>query len=94
MTRRNIKVVQPGLVYVIEWDGGNGEPPEEPQDLDDPMLDQRERRRLRRDKKRAEKEKDILGEGSGVDADGNQTGTIYVASVTFLIDFRGILGMT
>lgn len=81
MTKRNVKVIQPGLVYVIEWDAGGGLNRVESPDLDDPMLDEREKRRLRRDKKRAEKEKDILGEssGSGVDSDGAHVGTIYVA---------------
>jgi OTU domain-containing protein 3 len=81
MTRRNVKVIQPGLVYVIEWDAGNGGFPTESPDPEDPMLGEREKRRLRRDKVRAEKGKEVLedNQGSGVDADGAQIGTIYVA---------------
>lgn len=82
MMQRNIKVVQPGLVYVIEWDAGGAERPKEP-DADDPMLDERERRRLQRDLRRAEKEREVFcGSGSGMDANGAQYGTIYVASVS------------
>jgi OTU domain-containing protein 3 len=81
MAQRDVKVIQPGLVYVIEWNNASNEPQAESPDPDDPMLDEREKRRVRRDKKRAEKEKDILGEGSGssVDSAGSQVGTIYVA---------------
>jgi hypothetical protein len=79
MTQRNIKVVQPGLVYVIEWDAGGGDHHNQP-DPDDPMLDERERRRLQRDLRRAEKEREVFGGScSGVDANGAQFGTIYVA---------------
>lgn len=60
MTRRNIKVIQPGLVYVIEWYAG-GEPdtaPNSPQSLafnlprtlDSPNSSEREKRRAKRAK--------------------------------------------
>ena len=71
MTRRNVKVIQPGLVYVIEWDAG-GDPAQEtpshspvqpPANLptplvdldDDPSLSGREKRRAKRDAKRNDK---------------------------------------
>jgi OTU domain-containing protein 3 len=84
--QRNVKVIQPGLVYVIEWDAGGsgsgsssrGSPPPLPTVADDdPMLDDREKRKLRRDKKRADKEKAILE--SGGQSSTSSGDTIYVA---------------
>ncbi|EPQ55723.1 cysteine proteinase [Gloeophyllum trabeum ATCC 11539] len=67
MTKRDVKVVQPGLVYVIEWAaGGDFDEPAQPSSgpssepdtsVDDPALDARERRRLLREKKREAKER-------------------------------------
>ena len=64
MTKRNVKVVQPGLVYVIQWDaGGDSAPDRSPSpapsasssaphaagaDDDEKPLTRRERRRLER----------------------------------------------
>ncbi|KAH7906935.1 hypothetical protein BJ138DRAFT_1117131 [Hygrophoropsis aurantiaca] len=45
--RRNVKVIQPGLVYVIEWAAG-GDFDRPASNCEDDMLDERERRRLRR----------------------------------------------
>ena len=68
MTKRNVKVIQPGLVYVIEWDAGG--------DLgdDDSGVDDRERRRRGRDKRRDTED----AEPSAA------TGTAYVAYVSLL----------
>ena len=61
-TRRDVKVIQPGLVYVIEWFAGwdpseiaatSGPSLEEPSS----PVDSREKRRLKRDKVRADQEK-------------------------------------
>ncbi|KAH9856199.1 hypothetical protein C2E23DRAFT_507100 [Lenzites betulinus] len=48
MTKRNVKVIQPGLVYVIQWDAG-GDPAEEPSSPvhDTPADGQRRSRRGR-----------------------------------------------
>ncbi|KAG8215479.1 hypothetical protein J3R82DRAFT_9110 [Butyriboletus roseoflavus] len=43
--RRNVKVIQPGLVYVIEWDAGGDSPATQ---VDSRLIDVRERRRLRK----------------------------------------------
>ncbi|KAI0790173.1 hypothetical protein BC629DRAFT_1512085 [Irpex lacteus] len=60
MTKRNVKVVQPGLVYVIEWDAGGEDEPEEEKAQTQPTvageeddthtLKRRERKRLEREK--------------------------------------------
>ncbi|OSX56646.1 hypothetical protein POSPLADRAFT_1076531 [Postia placenta MAD-698-R-SB12] len=66
MTRRNVKVIQPGLVYVIEWAAGGDlaadvpTTPSAPSTSvapDESNLNEREKRRAARDRKRAEKEK-------------------------------------
>ncbi|TFK47181.1 hypothetical protein OE88DRAFT_1811362 [Heliocybe sulcata] len=69
MTKRDVKVVQPGLVYVIEWAAGGDSaspsqtpsepgPSSEPEALiDESSLDSRERRRLAREKKREARER-------------------------------------
>lgn len=60
LNRRDVKVMQPGLVYVIEWAAG-WDPPEAltlpPPSVDESQLDEREKRRLRRDRWRSEQEK-------------------------------------
>ena len=78
-------MIQPGLVYVIEWNAGgdiHNSPPASPIIKDDPMLDEREKRRMRRDKRRAEKEKAILQSFEDGD-DKDDSETIYVAFVIF-----------
>ncbi|KAI0776663.1 hypothetical protein BD413DRAFT_468724 [Trametes elegans] len=81
MTKRNVKVIQPGLVYVIEWDAGGDfadeAQPESTTLADAPIstLDSREKRRQRRERMRST---------SGTNpADGSELpttqGTIYVA---------------
>ena len=51
-TQRNIKVIQPGLVYVIEWNAG-GDPDDFKKDdnhADNTPADARERRKQRRER--------------------------------------------
>ena len=67
MTKRNVKVVQPGLVYVIEW--ASGTDPSSPTFPSSPTSD----RRLRSDDKRAS-----TSSYSFDDEDGERS-TVYVA---------------
>jgi OTU domain-containing protein 3 len=84
--RRNVKVIQPGLVYVIEWAAGGDLSPTRskhadlPGPEDDSKLDEREKRRMRRDQKRAEKERTEL---SKTDSDSSVE-VVYVALVAAL----------
>ncbi|KAL6308780.1 hypothetical protein BKA93DRAFT_761750 [Sparassis latifolia] len=67
MTRRDVKVIQPGLVYVIEWATSGGDlvadrpstpsPSSSTSTPDDPALNDREKRRLMRERRRSEMEK-------------------------------------
>lgn len=76
MTKRNVKVIQPGLVYVIEWDAGGDLGDSSAQGDDDPNLDDREKRRLRRERRRSE-------QAAVDDAEPSMTtGTVYVAYVS------------
>ena len=68
MTKRNVKVVQPGLVYVIEW--ASGTDPSSPTFPSSPTSD----RRLRSDDKRAS----TSSSHSFDDEDGERS-TVYVA---------------
>ncbi|KAI0751989.1 hypothetical protein C8Q74DRAFT_1211507 [Fomes fomentarius] len=74
MSKRNVKVIQPGLVYVIEWDAGGdfGDSSATP-DIDS-TLDDREQRRQRRERRRSEAEK-----SAAEDEPSMTTGTVYVA---------------
>ncbi|KAI0706013.1 hypothetical protein C8T65DRAFT_234108 [Cerioporus squamosus] len=74
MTKRNVKVIQPGLVYVIEWAaGGDFDEASEAQN-DDSNTDDREKRRQRRERRRSE------AEMSAEDTEpSTATGTVYVA---------------
>ncbi|KAJ6620423.1 hypothetical protein B0H10DRAFT_1077302 [Mycena sp. CBHHK59/15] len=86
LTRRNVKVIQPGLVYVIEWAAGSSgaadSPPPSPTHAThahDDSLDERERRRLRRDR-RKDKDKDKERPTEVIDVDAEEAAdTIYVA---------------
>ncbi|KAF8512799.1 hypothetical protein JB92DRAFT_2926390 [Gautieria morchelliformis] len=75
LKRRNVKVIQPGLVYIIEWDCGWGAdsppPPVQEEPIDETGLNEREKRRLRRDRKKLEKEKEAEA--------AERSGTVYVA---------------
>ena len=99
LTKRNIKVVQPGLVYVIQCESPKTslvptsiikqEEDEQPMDLDG--FNDRERRRIRREKRRAD---DVEEEGEpldGGDEDGTSGPTIYVASVNISIHITSMV---
>ncbi|KAJ8480833.1 hypothetical protein ONZ51_g6404 [Trametes cubensis] len=80
MTKRNVKVIQPGLVYVIEWDAG-GDFADEPAQADssapadDPTADSRQKRRQRRERLRSASDKTVTD-----DTEPSTTqGTVYVA---------------
>lgn len=83
LTQRNVKVVQPGLVYVIEWAAGGDAPisaHSRTSTEHDSSLDEREQRRLRRDSKRADRRQvdDIDGDDNEKYADPS-AGAVYVA---------------
>ena len=92
LKRRNVKVIQPGLVYVIEWMGG-GEPsspkvshsPGPPVAVEDPSLSERERRKLRREKRKEQREKSSKAMISSDDESDDESDfdTVYVAYVVF-----------
>ncbi|KAI0655672.1 hypothetical protein C8Q70DRAFT_409354 [Cubamyces menziesii] len=80
MTKRNVKVIQPGLVYVIEWDAG-GDFADEPAQADssapadDLTADSRQKRRQRRERLRSASDKTVTD-----DTEPSTTqGTVYVA---------------
>jgi OTU domain-containing protein 3 len=83
LNRRDVKVMQPGLVYVIEWAAGwdpsDFTSPSSLPSLDGSQLDEREKRRLRREKRRSEQDKFISSN------DASQQWPVYVAYVSFLI---------
>ncbi|KAF8521101.1 hypothetical protein BU17DRAFT_88368 [Hysterangium stoloniferum] len=74
LKRRNVKVIQPGLVYVIEWSCGwtsDMNPPVVEAAIDESTLNERDRRRLRRDKVKLEKQ--------DVAETPEESGAVYVA---------------
>ncbi|EJF55904.1 cysteine proteinase [Dichomitus squalens] len=75
MTKRNVKVIQPGLVYVIEWNAGGDFGDSSVQGDDDLNLDDREKRRQRRERRRSELEQAATDDGDPSTA----MGTVYVA---------------
>ncbi|KAF8312335.1 cysteine proteinase [Clavulina sp. PMI_390] len=81
--RKNVKVIQPGLVYVIEWDAGAAFPASPSAELAEirPASpdDEREKRRSKRDKRRTSLDDQHDGEG-GAPSIGN---TVYIASVVY-----------
>jgi OTU domain-containing protein 3 len=84
LTRRNVKVVQPGLVYVIEWATGADLSPNRTTNPDlpsDVSLDDREKRRLRREQKRAEQNKPAVEHITTTTITPESSDTIYVAYV-------------
>jgi OTU domain-containing protein 3 len=80
LTRRNIKVIQPGLVYVIEWNaGGDPEDFQEDKDsADDNTADARERRRQRRERIK-EKKQAVSVQVENDQDDSLKHSTMYVA---------------
>lgn len=98
MTRRDVKVVQPGLVYVIEWAAGGEPAAVEVQSytstVDDTTFDEREKRRMGRERKRSEREKAVAVaaaaaaaqvDRSNMDPDSDEVLSkyVYVAYVYF-----------
>ncbi|KAL7278488.1 hypothetical protein ACG7TL_007487 [Trametes sanguinea] len=80
MTKHNVKVIQPGLVYVIEWDaGGEDEPTREDAaaPTDDSAADSRQKRRQRRERLRAASEKNSAADDEAEASSSH--GTVYVA---------------
>lgn len=71
MTKRNVKVIQPGLVYVIEWAAG-GDMSEYLAQTEETAVGDRETRRSRREKRRETEETEL----------STATGTAYVAYVS------------
>lgn len=87
MIRRNVKVIQPGLVYVIEWEAGwdfasERSPSPEPSNASHtPPSSAMEAKLKRKERKRLEKaEKTLQLPTLPVDENGNST-TVYVAYV-------------
>ncbi|TDL26853.1 cysteine proteinase [Rickenella mellea] len=91
LKRRNIKVIQPGLVYIIEWSAGGDPPPMSPiagsmheSDVGNSSISERDRRRLRREKKRDQKEKvpkvsQVSDDDDDEGEDPSAEGAVYVA---------------
>ena len=90
MTKRDVKVVQPGLVYVIEWDAGTEDGHAEAEDakpassapehaaLQDIHAVENQRKLTRRERKLAEREKSAQPPATPSSEDPT-TGPIYVA---------------
>jgi OTU domain-containing protein 3 len=88
MTGRDVKVVQPGLVYVIEANAFGGSP-DPPPPLDpnasEPALNSRDARKSRRERVKEEKARARVAEEAAVIAAGDDpddsepTGPVYVA---------------
>ncbi|KZT68644.1 cysteine proteinase [Daedalea quercina L-15889] len=87
MMRRDVKVIQPGLVYVIEWaTGGDVDEDEDnaastssaPAALE-PTGTEREKRRAARERKRAEKERERLPPLPEPSEEDDPPGPVYVA---------------
>jgi hypothetical protein len=86
MTGRDVKVIQPGLVYVIEHSAfADPEVPQatSPPATDESQLDSREKRRLKKERMRIDKAKAKADEESHVLAEGtpepHELGPVYVA---------------
>jgi hypothetical protein len=74
LNRRDVKVMQPGLVYVIQWAAGRErfESTSQPTP-DESQLNDREKRRLRREKRRSEADQNTAN------SDGPQQRPVYLA---------------
>lgn len=94
LKRRDVKVIQPGLVYVIEWTSGadlSPTTPEVPLSEQIPLtpaspMKGRDARRVRREKKQQLKDKQASRkapeqDGSDDDDDDTSLGAVYVACV-------------
>lgn len=73
LKRRNVKVIQPGLVYIIEWHTGVDDASSSADDADD-----RDRRRIRRTKQKGDKP-------AASEPDEATVETIYVAYVLLVL---------
>ncbi|KAL4242801.1 hypothetical protein ABKN59_010980 [Abortiporus biennis] len=83
MTKHNVKVIQPGLVYVIEWNAGGDtsgdavtEAPVQPVEPEEGPMNHREKRRAKREQ---QKEPTATPSGSAPSEDSALGGTVYVA---------------
>jgi len=94
MKKCNVKVIQPGLVYLIEWAAGwdavtaaKDTPTSSSSSLvttlveREPILNDRSRRAARRESRRAERDKARADKATTDEEDGNDmvTPTVYVA---------------
>ena len=99
LKRRDVKVIQPGLVYVIEWRSGADLSPttadvSEDEDEDAPApatLNERDARRTRRERKKDMKERAARAKQARLsrddddsdDEENSSLGPVYVAYVRF-----------
>lgn len=93
LTRRNVKVIQPGLVYVIEWAAGGDVGASTHSNAstdDDSSLDERERRQQRRDQKRADRRQvdDMDDDSDNDDPVDPSSGAVYVAYVLWYQNYN------
>ena len=90
MVRRNVKVIQPGLVYVIEWNTGEDMVPDRSPSpapdhassaLQDLSPNESQKRITRKQRKRAEREKGVQPPPPTPinDAEDTPLGPVYVA---------------
>lgn len=88
LTRRNVKVIQPGLVYVIEWAAGGDaadQSPQRHQGTASPSSSTTDgtspNERARKHQHRTQKQPEYEDESEGDDDEDGFAGTIYVAYV-------------
>ncbi|KAI0920290.1 hypothetical protein AcV5_010071 [Taiwanofungus camphoratus] len=92
MMHRDVKVIQPGLVYVIEWATGGELADAAPSSVpsqssagsvvsapDDSTMNDREKRRITRERRRVEREKAAATDANGDSNQDYPPGPIYVA---------------
>ena len=94
--RRDVKVIQPGLVYVIEWAAGADTDadaedntastscaPQQSTETIESSGSQREKRRAVRERRRAEKERERLPPPPPQSEEDDPPGPVYVAYVLY-----------
>lgn len=83
MAKRDVKVIQPGLVYVIEWDAGGDMEPEDapsPSSAPDALQDEDEDKPMtRRERKRLERERASSLPPTPQSSTDRPPGPVYVA---------------
>ncbi len=90
LKRRNVKVIQPGLIYVIEWDAGGELLPDTPPPATPPpdpsssaTLSDRDRRRLRREQRKESLHSQRAAKAAAAAMDEDEgakaSGAVYVA---------------